>query len=175
LSFDSDGDEMYVYILTKDQYINYLEKKNNGGSISNINSVASLKNVDSGEISKVISYFINPLYIIADPIGREVELNISYRYTILERSWFTPGLLLFFILLIISLGTYVIYRKNNPWRYFHSMLYEASYKRFKDGNYDDSILAAYKIIDKRFKKITERKKKGLMKKKFLKIYLVVNI
>lgn len=68
--------------------MNYLERKNNGLSISNIDSIASLKNVDSGEINEVFSYFYNPLYIIADPNGREVELNISYRYTILERSWF---------------------------------------------------------------------------------------
>lgn len=162
ISFQTDQD-VYLYIFNQDQYIIYLEKVIEGLSIRNLECVASIKDMDEGVISMVLTSFINPLYIIIDTnkSPSEVEiLSLTYRYTIFEKSWYISALVIFMSFLILAFIFYRIKKKYNPWEYFHPLITEVAKKKFKDGHYDAAILAVFKDIESKFKEIANRKGYG---------------
>ncbi|KKM69571.1 hypothetical protein LCGC14_1449450 [marine sediment metagenome] len=162
LSFQTDRN-IYLYIFDQNQYIQYLERKAQSLSITNLECVASLKDENEGSISMIRSLQVNPLYIIIDTNGTSTEVEIytlTFRYTIFERSWYLWALIIFIIFLITAIIAFYIKRKFNPWNYFHPKITEVAYKKFKDGHYDDSILSVFNEIELIFKTIASRKNLG---------------
>jgi len=159
LSFQTDRD-IYLYVFNEIQYLNYLERKSEDLSISNLECVASQKNLDEGLISLSFDLMINPLYIIIDTneASSEVEiLSLTYRYTILEKSWYFWLLIIFISFLGSVLITFYIKKKYNPWEYFHDRITDNARDKFNNQQYDDAILAVFNEIEPKFIKTIEKK------------------
>ncbi len=162
VSLQTDRD-VYLYIFNQNQYLHYLERKAESLSITNLDCIASIKDKSVGHISMILEQKVNPLYIIIDTNGAstEVEINsLTYRYTLLERSWYLWTLIIFVVFLIVTSIAFYIKRKYNPWNYFHPLITENAYKKFKDGHYDDCILSVFNEIEPMFKTIAKRRGHG---------------
>jgi len=161
LSLKTDRD-VYLYIFNQTQYLHYLERKVEDLSITDLECIASIKDEREGIISINLDKIINPLYIVIDTDGASIEVEIislNYRYTIFERSWYYGTLVIFISFLITAVIAFLIKRRYNPWKYFHDVVTNNAYKKFKDGNYDDSILSVFNVIDPLLKNVAERKGK----------------
>lgn len=150
-----------VYILDSKNYIKYLEIKTQGGNLDILNYIAYYNNKLFGFFSLELDFidlFNEPIYIVIDPNKNSVDIDISYRLNTFERFWYLLSFIILIILFCLLLIFGRIINKNNPWKYFHHIIYNNAYKIFKKGIFDKAISAIDNEIEQILKIVNKKKK-----------------
>lgn len=155
-----------VYILNSKNYVKFLEIKTQGGNLDDLNYIAHHDNRLYGSFSlefEFIDLFNEPMYIVIDPNNNSVDIDISYKLNTIERFWYLLSFIIIIILFCLLLIFRSIINKNNPWNFFHDIIYNSAYKLFKKGFFDKAISAVDNEIEQILKIVNKKKK---LKKNF---------
>jgi len=146
-----------LYVFDSIQYAEYQETKNQIPSPINFNNITSEHILFSKYIFINIKEIISPIYIVIEPVSRDVEFSLYYELLIFERIYFIISFIIQISLIIVSALIFFKYWKTNPWNNFSDFINQNAKKKFKDANYADAVETVLKQLNANFKKIYRTK------------------
>ncbi len=99
-------DDIIVYIFNSNQFDKFLDAKDQGYIISNLDCVESAINSKNGILNTNSNKHINPIYIILDSNGSNLWVSVSYKITLSNRD---PYLIFYIISLVFIISSIAIY------------------------------------------------------------------
>lgn len=169
------------YVFNSDQYTQYLEKKNREESLYGLDCINCTLNTRRLEKKLNFINFINPIYLVIDPNKKNIKFTCSYRMILFDRFFFILYLPIVISLFIVSVKLFINIQKKDPWKHFHKIIIDKSEKKFKDGNYSDSVLTVIKEINEMIQKVYQKKTAeeddgtSLMQKAFSENQPIINL
>jgi len=142
-----------LYVFDAIQYAEYQETKNQIPSPINFNNITSEHIFFSKYIFINIKEIISPIYIVIEPVSRDVEFSLYYELLIFERIYFIISFIIQISLIIVTASIFFKYWKTNPWNNFSDFINQNAKKKFKDANYADAVETVLKQLNANFKKI----------------------
>lgn len=156
VEFESTG-KVNVFLLDSNHHSEYANAKIEDYEFNSSYCIKSLLNVQRGRIDLQYSGLKNPVYLVIEPINENVQIYCTYQYLISEKFDFYTYYILLMSLVVLSLLFSIIYINKNPWSNFCNLLVKTSKKQFKNKDYTNSILSAFKEINHMIKAIFAHK------------------